>query len=96
MGRKIREGHKAVRDGHHLIRMECIHHGIGQHAAVALAANPPAVAVIITGRRSDKGNIYDGFPCLNGPYPAAVGPHDGKPLKLSPGYGFPHLPADAR
>ena len=96
MGGEVREGHQAVRDGHHIFGAVAVHVGIAQHAAVGLAADAAQVAVIIGRGGADKGDVHLGFPCHQRTDTPAVGAHDGQALELALGDGPADLAADAR
>ena len=57
VGREVRERYQAVSDRYYLICIITIHHSVGKHATVTLSADTTAVAVIVTGRCSNKCDI---------------------------------------
>ena len=95
MGGEVREGHQAVRDGHHIFGAVAVHVAVAQYAAVGFAADPAQIAVIIGSRGADEGDVNLGFTRNKRADTAAVGTHDGKALELSFGNGLPDLPPDA-
>ena len=73
MGREVREWYQAVSDRYYLICIIAIYHSVGKHATVTLATDTTAVAVIVTGRCSDKCDIDPCLAAFNGSYTAAMG-----------------------
>ena len=76
--RIIRERHQTVCNSNYLVGMVSVYEGIGKDTTVAFSANAFTVSVIITGRRSDKGDIDYRFTGLDGTDTSAMGTHDGK------------------
>ena len=69
-------------------------HGVAHGAAVALAADAPAVAHAVGGRSRHKGDIDVDLTGLNGPGTAAVRTDDGGSLQLTGGDHFAHPATD--
>ena len=91
----IGEVHQAVGNDHHMVGILGVGHGIAHGAAVALAADAPAVAHAVRGGSSHKGDVDVNLTGLDGTGTAAVGTDDGGGLQLSGGNDLAHPAADA-
>ena len=95
VGGIVGEGHQAVGDGDHVVGLIAVHVGVAQNAAVGLAADAAAVAVLIAGGCADEGDVHMGLAGDKGADTAAVAAHGRQTLQLAVGDGLADLAADA-
>ena len=69
---KVGVGHERVGDDDDLVGVFRIDDGVGEHAAVAFAADGAAVAVLVGRGRTDKGHVDVHVALLDGAHAAAV------------------------
>ena len=92
---EVRERHHGVGDGDDVVGVAGIHDAVGQHAAVALAADAAEVTILVRGRRTDKRDVNVHVPFFNGAHAAAVAPDDRRRREPAEGYVLADTITDA-
>ena len=84
--REVRERHHGVGDGDDVVGVAGIDDAVGQHAAVALAADAAEVTILVRGRRTDKRDVNVDVPFFDGAHAAAVASDDRRGREPAEGY----------
>ena len=84
--REVRERHHGVGDGDDVVGVAGIHDAVGQHAAIALAADAAEVTILVRGRRTDKRDVDMHVPFFDGAHAAAVASDDRRRRESAEGY----------
>ena len=93
--REVRERHHGVGDRDDVVGVAGIDDAVGQHTAVALAADAAEVTILVRGRRTDKCDINVDVPFFDGAHAAAVASDDRRRREPAEGYVLADTVTDA-
>ena len=93
--REVRERHHGVGDGDDVVGVAGIHDAVGQHAAVALAADAAEVTILVRGRCTDKCDVNVDVPFFDGAHAATVASDDRRRREPAEGYVLADTVTDA-